>query len=142
MNARIATARSLEAMVRRPCARSLLARFALALGLAVPLAIGIAAPAQADSWRDDRRRGAKHHDRHHHGPRATIVVRPAWSHHHRPSYAPAPRVVYHRHPRWVPAYGPGFHCQPWEGPVWNGRHYEHAYGTVCLMPDGTWQLMG
>lgn len=107
--------------------------------------LGVSSPAQSGSWRDDRPRsfrhdGSHHRFKHHHAPRATIVVRPGWPHHARPSYAP-PRIVYHRHPYRVPSYHPGFPCRPWEGPVWNGRYYEHAYGTICLLPDGTWQLI-
>lgn len=33
-------------------------------------------------------------------------------------------------------------CRAWQGPIWTGYRYEHVYGTICLMPDGTWQLVG
>ncbi|MBL8699022.1 MAG: hypothetical protein JNK67_11655 [Alphaproteobacteria bacterium] len=112
----------------------------LLAGLLVIAAVAIAPPVVQADPRDKHDR--RHHGHRHHGGHATIVVRPAWPRYAPPVYAP-PRPAFHRHaaPYWYPAYGAPLHCRAWEGPVWTGTHYVHRYGTMCLMPDGGWQLI-
>lgn len=112
----------------------------LAVGCLVAAAIATSAmPAQADPRHHYGKHG--HHKPHPHGY-GTVVIQPAW-----PRYAyppvpyPPPRASFHRHH----GYGgppPWLQCRAWQGPVWTGYRYEHVYGTICLMPDGTWQLVG
>lgn len=113
---------------------------------ALAAALAAAPAADADSWRHrhdgqhkNHHKEFKHHHRGHHGG---FVVRPAWPSHAWPHFHAPPRyVVHHRHRPWYPAYGAPIDCRFWQGPIWNGRYYEHGYGTICLMPDGIWRLM-
>lgn len=103
------------------------------------VAFAIAATATAAQADPRRHRDGAHPHRHGYG---AIVVQPAWPRYAPPpAYAPPPRVVFHRHH----GYGgppPWMQCRAWQGPIWTGYRYEHVYGTICLMPDGTWQLVG
>ncbi len=114
---------------------------ALAAILTLPVVLG-AEPAIADDWR--WRRHEQRPPRHPHHPHR--------SHHRFHGYAPPPHVfmlpprpyAYRSPPPYGvmqrPVYGRS-PCRGWNGPVWIDGREEMVFGTICPMPDGTWQLM-
>lgn len=129
-------------MVARRC--RLLATFFTA-ALIAPL--GFAGEAAADPpWRGGKHRGHGHGSYHH-------------RHYAPPYYAPyggylapgvylnlppvviaPPPVILSPQPLIVQQQ-PRVRCRSWSGSVIIGGRAQPAYGTQCLMPDGTWQLV-
>jgi len=52
-----------------------------------------------------------------------------------------PPVVLTPPPLIVQTPAPRVRCRPWTGSVVIGGRVQPAYGTQCLMPDGSWQLV-
>jgi hypothetical protein len=121
---------------------------ATSLAVAFVAPLGLAETAFADGPRGDRYRGGHGHHHYHH------------RHYARPYYAPyggylapgvylnlppvviaPPPVVLTPAPLIVQQPAPRVRCRSWTGSVVIGGRAQPAYGTQCLMPDGTWQLV-
>lgn len=135
-------------------------RMLVTLGLVATgvLAVPSATPAHADSFTIGYSSGYyphHYHHRHHHHPRARVVyVAPPLVYYYPP---PPPRVIYVTPPP-PPAYmtpappvayqtlpgGPladNRQCREYQSTaVVNGRRVQ-SYGTACLQPDGSWQIV-
>ena len=134
---------------------------------ALPILL-LAVPAKADGWkdRDGWRGGHERHgrgwdDRNRHHSRTTIVV---WSgpayRPYRPYYPPVyyppvyyPPVVAAPAPVYAPAPtiyaaptrdfrdNDGRYCREYQRTALIDGREQQIYGTACLMPDGSWQIV-
>src|SRR5690242_4793900 len=137
--------------------------------VALPILL-LAAPANADGWRDkdgsrDRhdRRGHVHewNDRHYRPHSSTTIVfwsGPAYRPYYPPVYYPPvyyPPAAYAPPPVYAPAPAPavyaaptrdfrddeGRYCREYQRTaVIDGRE-QQIYGIACLMPDGSWRIV-
>ena len=126
-------------MVARRC--RLLATF-LAVTFVAPLAFIDAAAADG---RGNRHRGhghGHHHHRHYappyYAPYGAYLAPGVYLNLPPVVIAPPPLVV---SPAPVIVQQPRVRCRSWSGSVIIGGRAQPAYGTQCLMPDGTWQLV-
>lgn len=127
-------------MLARRC--RLLATFLTAAFIA-PLGVVDRAAADPPHW-GGKHRGHKHHHHRHHAPPyyapyggylapgiylnlPPVVIAP-------PPVVLTPAPVVVQQPRRLK-------CRSWTGTVVIGGVAQPAYGTQCLMPDGTWQLV-
>jgi hypothetical protein len=140
----------------------MLARVAVAAALSV---IMLANPADAGDWRRHHGRGHDWKHGHWHGHRPGP---PVW-HHHRHSHGSAriviwqPAPVYRAYPAPYPVYVPapmpvvqapiqavplanfqdesGRYCREYQRMADIGGRQQQVYGTACMMPDGSWQIV-
>ena len=137
-----------------------------ALSLAVMTAAVAPALADDDKHRHHRRHGhhhgwqghhshwhGGHHQRHWHGNRARIVIwqpapvyraYPAYPAYPAPVYVPAP-VVQEPIVNAVPLRNfqdtSGRYCREYQRMADIGGVQQQIYGTACMMPDGSWQIV-
>ena len=106
-------------------------------------------PAAADGPRGDRHRGHGHGRGHYHHRHYAPPYYPPYGAYLAPGIylnlppvviAPPP-VVLTPAPLVVQQPAPRVRCRSWTGSVVIGGRPQPAYGTQCLMPDGTWQLV-
>jgi hypothetical protein len=144
------------------------AQFAVfALSLAVMTAATVAPALADDKHRRHHHRGwnGHHHGHHHghghwHGNSARIVfwsgpvyrpypvyrpVYPAYPVYPAPVYAPAPVVVQQSAVTAVPLRNfqdsSGRYCREYQRMAEIGGVLQQIYGTACMMPDGSWQIV-
>lgn len=120
--------------------RSRLLTILLSAAFVAPLAWPGIAAADPPGYRKHGRRGHHHHYHHRHHPPAYGYVAPG-------VYIGLPQVVIAPPPivitpgPIVAQAPPRVRCRAWEGSVVIGGQVQPAYGTQCLMPDGTWRLV-
>jgi hypothetical protein len=122
-------------MVARRC--RLIATFVTA-ALIAPMGVAEKAAADPPHWGGKHRGHGHGHHRHH-----------SYRHHYAPYgaylapgiYLNLPPVVIAPPPLIVQQSAPRVRCRSWTGTVVIAGRAQPAYGTQCLMPDSTWQLV-
>lgn len=107
-----------------------------------------------DNHHRDDRRGHHHyrndhrdHDRHRSSsfvinfgalPYLQQQYRPAWR---APAYFPASPTYVVPQPVYIKAAAPEAYCREFTQQVRVGNRIQDSYGTACLQPDGSWQVV-
>lgn len=124
-----------------------------ALTFAVMTAAAVAPALADDRHRQNRHHGhhghwqGGHHQRHWHGSGARIVIwqpAPVYRAYPAPVYVPAP-VVHQPAINVVPLRNfqdaSGRYCREYQRMADIGGVPQQIYGTACMMPDGSWQIV-